>query len=239
MKIWLDQVRDEPFNWDENAEHPSGDPGRPRASGSRSGPVRGQVVYADPGFSRARLSYEQTLSCNRVCSRSSSRPRRRQLMILVDRNPEAEKRARAARAGPGQLTIRKRSSRRSHPDRAAPAERADEAALPRRLQGLCPECGAELNAGPARAGDEDGSPLGDPRRAEEPARDEVNRLKTCRPRRGSTTMPNPNDAIPRPAATSAALTTRWRAPPPRPCPNCGESSCRTARAQCGSTAAGR
>ena len=66
MQIWLDQVRDEPFNWDETQSVSPEILDRPELLDL--GPVswRGQVVYADPGyFLRARLSYEQTLSCIR------------------------------------------------------------------------------------------------------------------------------------------------------------------------------
>jgi uncharacterized protein len=91
MQIWLDQVRDEPFNWDETQSVSPEILDRPELLDL--GPVswRGQVVYADPGyFLRARLSYEQTLSCNRclkpIVERAQSDV---ELMILVERGPEA------------------------------------------------------------------------------------------------------------------------------------------------------
>ena len=66
MQIWLDQVQDEPFNWDETQSIAPETLERPELQDL--GPVhwRGQVVYADPGyFLRAHLSYEQSLICNR------------------------------------------------------------------------------------------------------------------------------------------------------------------------------
>jgi len=90
MQIWLDQVRDEPFNWDETQSVSPEILDRPELLDL--GPVawRGQVVFADPGyFLRARLSYEQTLSCNRclkpIVERAESDV---ELMILVERHPE-------------------------------------------------------------------------------------------------------------------------------------------------------
>jgi uncharacterized protein len=91
MYIWLDQVRDEPFNWDETQSVSTETLDRPELLDL--GPVawRGQVVFADPGyFLRARLSYEQTLSCNRclkpIVEHAESDV---ELMILVERYPEA------------------------------------------------------------------------------------------------------------------------------------------------------
>ena len=89
MQIWLEQVQDEPFNWDETQSISKEILQRPELLDL--GPVkwRGQVVYADPGyFLRARLSYEQSLSCNRclkpIVEQVSSDV---ELMILVEKNP--------------------------------------------------------------------------------------------------------------------------------------------------------
>jgi len=91
MQIWLDQVREEPFNWEETKsvapetlEHPEL---------TALGPVvwKGQVVFADPGYYlRARLSYEQTLSCDR-CLKPIVEPAESdvELLILVERDPGA------------------------------------------------------------------------------------------------------------------------------------------------------
>lgn len=91
MQIWLDQVREEPFNWDETQSVSKEALNRPELLDL--GPVswRGQVIYADPGyFLRARLSYEQTLSCNR-CLKPIVEPVKSdvELMILVEPGPEA------------------------------------------------------------------------------------------------------------------------------------------------------
>src|SRR5437764_14638335 len=89
MQIWLDQVRDEPFNWDETLNVSPETLEQPELIAL--GPVRwqGQVVHADPGFFlRARLSYEQTLCCNRCLQPIVERAEPEvELMILVERNP--------------------------------------------------------------------------------------------------------------------------------------------------------
>jgi uncharacterized protein len=87
MRIWLDQVREEPFNWNETEKVATAD--LDRFEILELGPIawRGQVIYADPGFFlRAHLSYEQTLSCNR-CLQPIHEPVSSdlELMILVER----------------------------------------------------------------------------------------------------------------------------------------------------------
>ncbi len=87
MKIWLDQVRDEPFNWDETQDVSLESLAQPEVESL--GPVRwrGQVVYADPGYYfKARLSYDQTLSCNRCLKSIVEHVEPEvELMIVVER----------------------------------------------------------------------------------------------------------------------------------------------------------
>ncbi len=66
MRIWLDQVREEPFHWDETESIAAEALDRPEVLAL--GPVtwQGEVVFADPGYLlRGRLSYDQTLACIR------------------------------------------------------------------------------------------------------------------------------------------------------------------------------
>ena len=66
MRIWLDQVREEPYTWDETQSVPLETLERPELL--ELSPIRwkGQVVFADPGYYlKARLSYDQTMSCGR------------------------------------------------------------------------------------------------------------------------------------------------------------------------------
>jgi len=150
MKIWLDQVRDEPFNWDETRSVSPETLDRPELQALSPVRWRGQVVFADPGYYlRARLSYEQTLSCNR-CLAPIVVPTEAdvELMILVDRSPEAESEHALHEQDLGQLTIPEEiletdpilieQLQLNVPMK--PLCRAD-------CKGLCPECGADLNAG--------------------------------------------------------------------------------------------
>ena len=150
MQIWLDQVRDEPFNWDETQSVSPEILDRPELLDL--GPVswRGQVVYADPGyFLRARLSYEQTLSCNRclkpIVERAQSDV---ELMILVEPGPEAAGEHALHEQDLGILYLQDElletdpilieQLQLNIPMK--PLCRED-------CQGLCPVCGADRNAG--------------------------------------------------------------------------------------------
>jgi DUF177 domain-containing protein len=66
MRVRLDQVRHEPFHWQETVDIPAAE--LRRVELEELGPVtwRGQVTWAEPGYLlRARLAYEQTLVCDR------------------------------------------------------------------------------------------------------------------------------------------------------------------------------
>jgi uncharacterized protein len=150
MQIWLDQVQEEPFNWDETQSVSPETLDRPELL--KLGPVtwRGQVVFADPGyFLRARLSYEQTLNCNRclkpIVERAESDV---ELMILVQRRPEGGSEHALREQDLGVLYL---ENERLETDPILieqlqlnipmkPLCRAD-------CKGLCPVCGADRNAG--------------------------------------------------------------------------------------------
>jgi uncharacterized protein len=66
VKIWLDQVREEPCSWDETESIAPEALDRPEVLAL--GPVswRGEITYAEPAYLlRGRLSYDQTLACIR------------------------------------------------------------------------------------------------------------------------------------------------------------------------------
>lgn len=89
MQIWLDQVREEPFNWEETKSIAPETLGQPELTALSPVTWKGQVVFADPGYYlRARLSYEQTLSCDR-CLKPIVEPVESdiELLILVERAP--------------------------------------------------------------------------------------------------------------------------------------------------------
>jgi uncharacterized protein len=161
MQIWLDQVRDEPFNWDETQSISPETLEQPELIAL--GPVswKGQVVYADPGFFlRARLSYEQTLCCNR-CLTPIVEPAESdvELMILVERGP----------GGAGEHELRERDLGVLYLEGEVlqtdpilieqlqlnvpmkPLCRPD-------CQGLCPICGADRNAGACSCAEQEADP---------------------------------------------------------------------------------
>jgi uncharacterized protein len=66
MRIHLDQVREEPFSWDETQSVSPQDLDRPELLALSPVRWQGQVVFADPGYYlKGRLTYEQTLACIR------------------------------------------------------------------------------------------------------------------------------------------------------------------------------
>ncbi|HEX7182804.1 MAG TPA: DUF177 domain-containing protein [Thermoanaerobaculia bacterium] len=89
MQIWLDQVREEPFNWEETKTVSPEILEQPELIALSPVWWKGQVVYAEPGyFLRARLSYEQTLSCNRCLKPIVEHVEPEvELMILTERHP--------------------------------------------------------------------------------------------------------------------------------------------------------
>ncbi len=155
MRIWLDQVREEPFSWDTKETVDPAVLERPDLVDL--GPVawRGQVVHADPGFFlRARLSYEQALCCTRCLKDFRETTNSEvELMILVD----------GARAGAGE-----RGEHELHENDLGVLHVGEEfldtdPILLEQLQlnvpmkplcrpdcaGLCPGCGADRNAAEA------------------------------------------------------------------------------------------
>jgi uncharacterized protein len=150
MQIWLEQVQDEPFNWDETQSIAKETLERPELLDL--GPVRwrGQVVHADPGyFLRGRLSYEQTLSCNRclkpIVEQVSSDV---ELMILVERHPPVGGEHALHEQDLGLMYV-------SEEDLETDPILIEQLQLniPMKplcredCQGLCPVCGADKNAG--------------------------------------------------------------------------------------------
>ena len=91
MQIWLDQVREEPFNWEETKSVAPEALETPELAALSPIHWKGQVAFADPGYYlRARLDYEQTLSCDR-CLKPIVEPVESdiELLVLVERNPGA------------------------------------------------------------------------------------------------------------------------------------------------------
>src|SRR5262249_22984585 len=98
MRIWLDQVREEPFSWDDTESIAPEALDRPELL--ELGPVawRGEIVFADPGYLlRGRLSYDQTLACMR-CLRPHpvSTTAEIELMVVVEGHKRSPKPRRAS-----------------------------------------------------------------------------------------------------------------------------------------------
>lgn len=88
MRIWLDQVRDEPFRWDETVSIAPETLDRPELL--HLGPVhwRGQVTFADPGyFLQGTASYEQTLGCIRCLKPISEASSPEVELLVLNRRP--------------------------------------------------------------------------------------------------------------------------------------------------------
>jgi uncharacterized protein len=160
MKIWLDQVREEPCSWDETESIAPETLDRPEVLAL--GPVRwrGEITYAEPAYLlRGRLSYEQTLACIRCL-----KPHAVSTSATIDLLVEVE-----------ELSPRAAKSRRAQEDAEVELQEADldtvivpagaggvldtRSLVIEQLQlnvpmkplcdpeclGLCPRCGAERN----------------------------------------------------------------------------------------------
>ncbi|HEX5760237.1 MAG TPA: DUF177 domain-containing protein [Thermoanaerobaculia bacterium] len=148
MRIWLDQVRDEPFDWEETQEVRAERLERPELL--NLGPVswRGQIVFVDPAWLlRARLSYEQTLACNR-CLRPFTEPAAPDVELLLEVGAPA--------VGGGEHELHGQDLGTVYlEDEVLETEpillEQLELNIPMKplcrpdCQGLCPTCGADLN----------------------------------------------------------------------------------------------
>lgn len=66
MQINLDRIRDEPYDWQENLEVPAASLERSELEELSPVHCEGRISYTDPGhYLRCRLSYRQTLICDR------------------------------------------------------------------------------------------------------------------------------------------------------------------------------
>jgi uncharacterized metal-binding protein YceD (DUF177 family) len=96
MLIELDQVRREPFHWQETREVSAATLDRPELESLGEIDWRGTVELADPGFYlTGRLGYDQTLICTR-CLASFTQPVEAEVeLLLLVEEPPVGKAARA------------------------------------------------------------------------------------------------------------------------------------------------
>ncbi|HVT18543.1 MAG TPA: YceD family protein [Thermoanaerobaculia bacterium] len=150
MRIWLDQVREEPFDWDETERVSPESLERPELLDL--GPVTwsGRVVYTGPGFLlRARLSYEQTLGCIRCLEpHVESVGCEVELMIEIDGGRALGSENELAEKDMSVLVLDEEVL-----DTAPILLEQLQLNIPMKplcrpdCLGLCPQCGADLNAG--------------------------------------------------------------------------------------------
>lgn len=150
MRIWLDQVREEPFAWDETQDVPLEALDRPELLSLSPVRWKGQVVFADPGYYlKARLSYEQTLSCNRCLKPIVEHVEPEVELMIAQERPHAHGGERELKEDElGVLTVEGEvletdpilleQLQLNVPMK--PLCRED-------CQGICPVCGADRNAG--------------------------------------------------------------------------------------------
>ncbi|HEV3457076.1 MAG TPA: DUF177 domain-containing protein [Thermoanaerobaculia bacterium] len=157
MRIWLDQVREEPFSWDETESIAAAALERPEVLAL--GPVRwrGDVVYVDPGYLlRGKLSYDQTLACIRCLKPLAvSTTAEVELLVVVEaHHKKAQKPQRAETEDESELS-------EGDLDTLVVAEEILDTRpivleqlqlnIPMKplcrpdCRGLCPRCGADLN----------------------------------------------------------------------------------------------
>ncbi len=150
MQIWLEQVREEPLAWRETVEVAPSELDSPDLVALSPIDCSGRMVFADPGFLfTADLAYEQTLACTRCLSQFVEKvePRIELLVVQGKELVEGEERELGARdLGVWQVEGDKFRTEPVLFEQVQlnipmkPLCRDD-------CQGLCPRCGADLNAG--------------------------------------------------------------------------------------------
>lgn len=162
MKIRLDSARFEPFKWRETLDF------GPKVLGFEEGveltpvEVEGELVEAAPNFLlSARLTYRQSVPCDRCLRPVESEVDSRLELLVVDRPKPADSGER--QLGEAELGVVELGSETL--DTAPLVADQVQLGLPTRplcredCRGLCPRCGANLNDGPCGCGE----PPGDPR----------------------------------------------------------------------------
>jgi uncharacterized protein len=151
MRIWLDQVREAPFNWDETESVAQETLERPELLGLSLVAWQGEVTFCDPGFLlRAHLSYEQTLACNR-CLKPLTLPTESdvELAIVAAGRHERSGGEHALHEGEMGVLVVEGPTLETKPILLEQMQLS----IPMKplcrpdCRGLCPECGADLNAG--------------------------------------------------------------------------------------------
>jgi len=169
MRIWLDQVREEPFSWAETEKVATAELDRPELL--ELGPIawRGQVIYVDPGFLfRAHLSYDQKLHCNRCLQPIDDRVRADvELMIEIER--PGQRGGQAGTHGGGEHELKDEDLGTMYVEGEILETRSIlieqlQLNIPMKplcqpdCKGLCPVCGIDRNTGTCTCEEKGGDP---------------------------------------------------------------------------------
>ena len=162
MRIWLDQVKDEPLEWEETVTVTPEDMARPEVTALGPIECRGRLTYVEPSFLLSgRMFYQQTLTCDRCLQSFVDRQEPEfELVLTCERESEG---GGEHQIGQGEFGV--------WPVEGEIFETAPvwleqvELNVPMKplcspdCKGLCAQCGADLNAGDCGCR----APVADPR----------------------------------------------------------------------------
>jgi uncharacterized protein len=152
MRVRLEQVRDTPFLWDESETVSAAEIDHPDVQALSPVRWRGEIRFADPGYLlTATYSYQQTLSCQRCLEplvETVEQPL--QLLLLPGAQPSPSGEHALEEEDLGVVEVSEDDELDLRPflieqiQLNVPMKPLCRAAC----AGLCPTCGANLNAGP-------------------------------------------------------------------------------------------
>jgi uncharacterized protein len=162
MQVRLEQVRDTPFLWDETETVDAAEIGHPDVQALSPVRWRGEVRFTDPGFLlTATISYQQTLSCQRCLEPVVDTVGQSLQLLLVPggKSPASGEHAVAEEElgvvevpEDGEVDLRPLLIEQIQLN--VPMKPLCREAC----AGLCPTCGANLNAGPCGCENEEIDP---------------------------------------------------------------------------------
>lgn len=151
MQVRLEQVREQPFHWDETETVDAKEVGHPDVQALSPVRWRGEIQFADPGYLlTATYSYQQTLSCQRCLEplvESVEQPMQLLLVPAAGAPGSGEHELSEAELGvvevpeDGEVDLRPLLLEQILLN--VPMKPLCRAAC----KGICPQCGANLNAG--------------------------------------------------------------------------------------------
>jgi uncharacterized protein len=161
MRIWLDQVKDDPLEWEETVTVTPDEMARPEVTALGLIDCRGRLTYVEPSFLLSgRMFYDQTMTCDRCLQSFTDRQEPSFELVL---SHERETGGGEHQLGEGDFGV--------WPIEGDIFESTPvwleqvELNIPMKplcrpdCKGLCPQCGADLNAGECGCRE----PLADPR----------------------------------------------------------------------------